>query len=165
MRKALYILGDLIDEDIIYLAREGEILVLPAGTALIHAGEALSALYFVTDGELSVESVGGIEVAQLGVGDVVGEMSFVESQPPDVTVVAKSECRLLSIPREVLLQELAREPEFAARFYKALATFLSDRLRSMTPGGMDGELDERLLDIMHVAGDRLHRLIDMLESR
>lgn len=165
MRKALYILGDLVDEDIIFLARVGEILKLSAGDPLIGVGEAVRALYFVTNGELQVQTPTGETVAELGVGDVVGEMSFVESQPPDVAVTASSDCRVLAVPRELLLAELDRQPEFAARFYKALATFLSDRLRSMTPSGLDGELDERLLDIMHVAGDRMLRLIDMLESR
>lgn len=165
MRKALYILGDFVDEDIIFLAREGEILNLSAGESLIDVGQLVEALFFVTNGDLTVQTPQGETVAELGVGDVVGEMSFVESQPPDVAVAASSECRVLAVPRERLQAELDRNPEFAARFYKALATFLSDRLRSMTPGGLDGELDERLLDIMHVAGDRMLRLIDMLESR
>lgn len=165
MRKALYILGDLIDEDIIFLAREGNILTLKRGDSLIDVGESVQALFIVTDGELEVTTPDGDNLAELGVGDVVGEMSFIESQPPDVAVSAASECRVLAIPRPRLSAELERNPEFAARFYKALATFLSDRLRSMTPGASSDELDERLLDIVHVAGDRLRRLIDMLESR
>lgn len=165
MRRSLYILGDLIDEDIIFLAREGDVLTLSDGEPLIGVGEAVNALFFVTDGELVVKTPVGDIVATRGVGDVIGEMSFVESQPPEVSVSASGNCRVLAVPRERLLAELERTPEFAARFYKALATFLSDRLRSMTPGSSADELDERLLDIMHVAGDRMLRLIDMLESQ
>jgi len=165
MRKALYILGDLNDQDIIYLAETGTVQNVEEGATLINAGEPIRAVYFVTDGEFTVRSIDGSVVAELGVGDVIGEMSFVESQPPDVDVVAKIPSRVLAVPRDALMAELGQNAEFGGRFYKALATFLSDRLRSMTPRGQEGELDDRLLDIMHIAGDRLHRLIEMLEAK
>jgi hypothetical protein len=73
------------------------------------------------------------------------------------------------VPRGTLDSELAANPAFAGRFFKALATFLSDRLRSLTAdvagsGAGDGELDERLLDIVHVAGDRMVRLIALMDE-
>ena len=52
----------------------------------------------------------------------------------------------------------------AARFYRALAVFLSDRLRSRS-GGSAEELDEGLLDTVQQAGERFVRLVRMLEGK
>lgn len=169
MRKALYILGDLAEEDVVFLSKAGTIRALDGGEALVSAGVSPDALYFLTKGAMDVRLSNGTVVASLGVGDVVGEMSFVEKQPPDTDVVATEACRLLAVPRAALDAELGGNPAFAGRFFKALATFLSDRLRSLTAdvaGGSTGagELDERLLDIVHVAGDRMLRLIAMMDS-
>jgi CRP/FNR family cyclic AMP-dependent transcriptional regulator len=171
MRKALYILGDLDDHDLVWMSANGEVIELYGGETLIHAGTPVSNLYFVTEGALIVSAPQGDAVAKLGVGDVIGEMSFVEKRPPDVSVVAEGPCRLLRITRESLLDEFSRNTSFSARFYRALAVFLSDRLRTATAGSgtgdlaIDNELDEGLLDTLHVAGDRMRRLIDVLERR
>ena len=168
MRKALYILGDLNEEDIVFLAHPGKIRELADGETLIQSGVTVDALYFLTSGSMVVRITNGAEVAQLGIGDVVGEMSFVENRPPDAGVIASEPCRLLAVPRAAIDAELKANPAFAGRFYKALATFLSDRLRTMTAnmagGGSTGdELDERLLDMVHVAGDRMLRLIELMD--
>lgn len=169
MRKALYILGDLNDRDLIWLSSAGEMRTVEAGAPVIRAGEPLHHLFFVTSGELLVKTPGGMTIADLGVGDVIGEMSFVEKSSPSVSVTAARPSRLLAIPREALMREFAGNQGFAARFYRALAVFLSDRLRSTTSEvageELDNELDEGLLDNLHVAGDRMLRLIDLLEGR
>jgi CRP-like cAMP-binding protein len=162
MPKGLIILGDLLDQDLIWLAKAGEVRVLSEGDALIEAGIDIDELFFVTEGHFSVQ-VGGKEIASIGVGDILGEMSFVEKRPPGASVRAKGNARVLAVPRAELLDHFSRNDGFAARFYRALAVFLSDRLRSMTPG-REGELDEALLDQIHVAGDRMLRLIGLLEG-
>lgn len=171
MRKSLYILGDLTDEDLFFLAEQGEVQSLSAGDVLIRARSQIHALYFITHGSFDVRLPDGPDVAKLMVGDVTGEMSFVEKQPPDADVIATEMSRVLAVPREVLNAQLQANPAFAGRFYKALATFLSDRLRTTTAalhgdvGAAGQELDERLLDVVHVAGDRMLRLIDLLEGK
>ena len=164
MRKGLIILGDLLDQDLIWLAKVGELRRLNPNDVLIREGEELQELFLITEGWFDVR-VKGLPVAKLSVGDVLGEMSFVEKQPPSATVSAIEPARVLAVPQEVLLQQFRVDQGFAARFYKALAVFLSDRLRTMMPGGEDGELDEGLLDTLHVAGDRMLRLMDLLEGR
>ncbi|WP_432767579.1 MAG: cyclic nucleotide-binding domain-containing protein [Sphingopyxis sp.] len=166
MRKALYILGDLEDADIVWLARHGSVRALSPGDVLIHAGKAVGELFFVTDGTLAVTSPGGAPIAELALGDVVGEMSFVEKSLPSATVTARDAARVLAIPRAAILAAFAEDSGFAARFYRALAVFLSDRLRSLSaPGRTEAELDEGLLDTISEAGDRFVRLIALLEGR
>ena len=46
------------------------------------------------------------------------------------------------------------------RFYKALATMLSDRLRHAQDGPeASGELDSAVLDKLHLAGARFERIL------
>ncbi|MEM7021340.1 MAG: cyclic nucleotide-binding domain-containing protein [Pseudomonadota bacterium] len=163
MRKGLIILGDLKDEDLIWLSRAGELRQIPAGEAIITEGRDVHDLFLITDGHFSVKA-GGATVAELAMGDVLGEMSFVEKRPPGASVVATDAGRVLAIPREKLLREFETNDGFAARFYRALSVFLSDRLRAMTPSADSDEIDEGLLDTLHVAGDRMIRLIDLLEG-
>lgn len=167
MRKALYILGDLAEEDVVFFARAGSVQSLAAGELCIAAGHEVRALYFVTAGALEVRLAGGVSVARLEVGDVIGEMSFVERRPPEASVVAVEPSRVLAVPRDAIDRALADNLAFAARFYRALAVFLSDRLRAMTArrgGAGDQSLDDHLLDVVHVAGDRFNRLIALLDD-
>lgn len=168
MRKALYILGDLTEEDVIFLAKAGEVIQFDPGDVIIKAGVEVKALYFLTSGSMDVRLPNGTIIASLGIGDVAGEMSFVEKRPPEADVIANESCRLLAISRTALNTELDRNSPFAGRFYKALATFLSDRLRATTAmaagGQANDELDERLLDMVHVAGDRMLRLIRLMDK-
>jgi len=177
MRKALYILGDLEESDIRWMATVGANRKIPAGQTLIQEGAPVEALYIVIDGAFSVRLKTGAKIAALAAGDILGEMSLVEKRPPLVSVVAEDESLVLAVPQDRLAERLAAEPGFAGRFYRALAVFLSDRLRSTVAHlgyGEDAgeeerfeaenELDEGLLDNIHVAGDRMRRLTSLLQG-
>lgn len=131
MKKALYILAELSDRDFEWLINAGRREVVSAGTTIIHEGEPISALYLVLDGMLAVsaEALGGGEIARLSQGELVGEMSLVDSRPPSATVKALEDSRLWSIPRTQLAAKLSQDVSFASHFYHAIAVFLSDRLR------------------------------------
>jgi len=58
------------------------------------------------------------------------EMSFVDARPSAATVTAVAPSLLLSIPHEQLAIKLEGDEGFAARFYRAIAMFLSSRLRT-----------------------------------
>lgn len=164
MRKGLIILGDLKDQDLIWLSQNGTMRRLAAGDRLIAEGAQVTDLFVITEGWCDV-SVDGTGVAQLSVGDIMGEMSFVEKAGASATVTAAEPTRVLAVPQKALLAQFRVDEGFAARFYRALAVFLSDRLRSMAPGADADELDEGLLDTLHVAGDRMLRLIGLLEGQ
>ena len=134
-----------------------------AGETLIEAGVPVTHLYFVTDGALEVTTRAGARLAELGLGEVVGEMSFVEKRLPDTSVRAQAPTTLLAIPRDRMLAVFEQDNGLAMRFYRALAVFLSDRLRSMSAHD-DGELDEGLLDNVQQAGERFIRLVSMSAS-
>lgn len=130
MRKALQLLGILEDTDIDWMATNGSLRSIRAGTVLIQERKPIDSLFILLDGQLSV-AVGGIHgryVATLLPGEIVGEISFVDNHPPSASVSATVNSVVLAIPRELLSAKLAEDPAFAMRFYHSVATFLADRL-------------------------------------
>jgi CRP/FNR family transcriptional regulator, cyclic AMP receptor protein len=131
MEKVLFILGELDDDDLDWMLAVGRHERFAAGHILIHEQHPIDALYILLDGELSVSTLatGGHEIAILSSGEVVGEMSFVDTRPPSATVTVKHPSLVLAIPRDLLVAKLQQDVAFASRFYRALAVFLSTRLR------------------------------------
>ncbi|WP_413208243.1 cyclic nucleotide-binding domain-containing protein [Rhodospirillum sp. A1_3_36] len=177
MRKVLYILGQLNDRDIDWMVRHGRRQRFGEGQILITEGEPSDFLYILLEGELSIRVNGVGIVAERGVGEIVGEMSFVDSQPPSATVSAKGEALVLSLNKEEMREELRDNTDFASRFYRALAIFLSDRLRqsntqrSVDQSGhlgearlLDDELDLTVLDRVSQAGESFNRMIRRLSE-
>jgi bacteriocin-type transport-associated protein len=177
MRKVLYLLGQLSDADVDWLLRHGSKRRVAAGTALIRERQPIDALFILLDGTLVVSgtALGGASI-RLGSGEVVGEMSFIESRLPSASVTAAGPCTVLAVARRDLTARLESDTGFAARFYRSLALFLSHRLRNTTRQlgygqgkqldeevDAEDELDSQLLDSIHMAGSRfdhvLHRLL------
>ncbi|GAB4384296.1 MAG: hypothetical protein Kow00121_47580 [Elainellaceae cyanobacterium] len=176
MRKALYILAQFNDRDFEWLLTAGKRLPVSTGSTLIREGEPTDALYVVLDGTLaiSVEAFGGEEIAQLGRGEVVGEMSFVDARPPSATVKAIEPSLVWAVPRSQLINKLRQDIEFSAHFYHAIATFLSDRLRDTVsrlgysqndpdPDTTDG-LNPQVIDNLDLAKARLDWLLNRLKE-
>ncbi len=176
MRKVLYLLGELTDADADWLVANGERRAVPAGASIIEEGRPGQALFIVLDGTLtaSVAALGDQEVERLVCGAVAGEMSFVDGRPPSATVRASEPALLLAIPQQLLAAKLQADQGFAARFYKAIAMFLSDRLRGKIEMLGDGparldtntleadELDPHQLDSLYLAGQRFERMLRQL---
>ena len=151
MQNARYIAAGLSDADMLWLLSVGKLRRLRDGEVLVAAGKPVDDLFFVTSGQLVVRLPDGTNVAHLIQGDVVGEMSFVERHSPLVTVAAEAPTEMLAIPRRLILERFEQEPVFAARFYRALAVFLSERLRETT-AAVRAQADEQ-----HVQADKAAR--------
>lgn len=184
MKKVLYILGSLDEEDVVWFASVGQVHTIEVGGRLVDAGAPLTHFKILLEGKFGVYLEDGPAVAGLGAGDVVGEMSLVEKKPPSTSVVAEQPGRYLSIPLVLLQDRLQTDIAFAARLYKALALFLSDRLRETTHrldvnirnGSVadspddeqdfseSDEIDEAVLDNVHLAGSRMRRLVQLIET-
>ncbi len=155
MRKVLFIFGQLSDSDVQWLAKQGRRKRLPKSTELIHEGVAVDTFYILLQGEVSVlQGAARREIARLGAGEIVGEMSFVDARPPSATVKTLTDVVVCALPTRTLGEALEKDTAFAARFYKAVATFLSDRLRRATDPDHDDELDDSVLDNVDRAGQR-----------
>jgi len=169
LKKSLYMLGELTDQDMEWLVENGYRERLLSGADLIRQGEKADALYIVLEGELSILMDDILRVGvRLGVGEILGEISFVDDQLATATVRAVTPCIVLSVPRSRIDEKLAADTAFAARFYRALALFLAHRLRRSTLLGYaeDSEdtepLGDSVLEGVTIAGDRLRYLFDRL---
>lgn len=182
MRKVLYILSELADGDVDWLMSHGVRETHSAGAVLIVEGRPIDVLYILLDGRLrvSLDALGGREVAVLQRGEILGELSFLDSRPPSATVTALDEVSVLSVPRRALADKLQNDAPFAARFYRALGVFLASRLRSTqlrlgygsgaTAEGVAGsaaeqdEIDPELLDGLALAGARFDWMLRRLRA-
>ena len=78
--------------------------------------------------------------------------------------------QILAIDRDAMANRLEADPAFAARFYHAVAMFLSSRLRNtMQKLGEEGvdaheDLNLDMLETVHVAGAHFDRMIKRLLS-
>jgi CRP/FNR family transcriptional regulator, cyclic AMP receptor protein len=97
MRKVLYLMGILNDSDLEWMAEHGVQNELAERAVLIREGQPVDSLFIVLDGTLAV-STRGRNVALLQTGEVVGEISFVDSQPPAATVTVAQHARIPGPP-------------------------------------------------------------------
>jgi extracellular factor (EF) 3-hydroxypalmitic acid methyl ester biosynthesis protein len=101
-----------------------------SGDVIVEDGAPVPALYVVASGTVSVEKMhlgGGISLAELGPGALVGEVSFLDGSPASASVVARTEVTAHVI--EGVDELLASNPELAAGVYRSLAVLLAGRLR------------------------------------
>jgi CRP-like cAMP-binding protein len=175
VRKVLYIFGLLTDSDIDWIARVGTRRRVKSGETLIERGKSIDSIVLVLEGELLVGMKDLGVVARRGVGDIVGEMSMVDSAPPSATVVAEGECLVLLLNKKILQQKLATDLAFGSRFYRALAIFLADRLRELQHDllgdrqedlagetVLQGELSAPIRDTVLMGGERFDRVLKVL---
>ncbi len=176
MKRVVFILGVLDDDDVDWLIEAGQRQELQPGQVLIREGEPCEHIYLILDGglEVSVAALTDQPIAHLATGEVVGEMSFVDSQPPSATVSALQPSIVLAISCAQLRHKLQQDIWFASRFYRALAILLSSRLRS-TVKHLQGEhwrpvaslndagLDE-MNDMLSIGGIRFDWMLKRLRD-
>jgi CRP/FNR family transcriptional regulator, cyclic AMP receptor protein len=172
VRKVLFIFSVLSDSDVEWLANSGERIHVDPGTVLIPVGSRIDNLYFVLDGRLVVKTRAGDAFATLESGEILGEMSLVDPAPTAVSVEVVSAATLLRLSDAQVRDKLASDLGFASRFYRALCVFMADRLRSTTTrfgygkaaedANTKDELNEDLLDNVHLAGARFDRMLKRL---
>lgn len=73
-----------------------------------------------------------IELSEAGPGEIFGEMSFIESEPANASVIAKSKVEVLYITHAHVQSIIRENPGFFGRFFQSLAWILSQRLRETT---------------------------------
>lgn len=176
MRKVLYLFGQLNDDDVEWILNTGRKRFAPRGEVLIRQGQPVDALFILLAGRLSV-LLGRHEreIARLHTGEIVGEMSFVDARPPSATVKTLEDSTVCVLSKAVLNAKLASDMGFAARFYKALAIYLSTTVRErhrmlgygadVPAGALEAEeddpdeLDPNVLDGVSLAGERFDRMV------
>uniref|UniRef100_A0A8D0LBF8 Potassium voltage-gated channel subfamily H member 7 n=1 Tax=Sphenodon punctatus TaxID=8508 RepID=A0A8D0LBF8_SPHPU len=121
----------------------------PPGDTLVHCGDILTALYFLSRGSIEILK-DDMVVAILGKNDIFGEMVHLYAKPgkSNADVRALTYCDLHKIQREDLLEVLDMYPEFSDLFLTNLELTFNLRhesskadliIRSQTTNDSDGD--------------------------
>lgn len=169
MKRVLFVLGQLSDTDIEWMIDNGNKQQYLAGEHLVKQGERIDHIYIVLSGEFSIynEQKSSLEIARIGSGEIVGEMSFLDDRPPSVSVKALRDATVFAIPLNVVMRRMEVDTRFAASFYYSIALFLSNRLRTTTSklgyGIPEDDIDELNMNVLNEvgkAGARFSRILN-----
>jgi NTE family protein len=98
-----------------FVASRLEPILLSAGDVLIRQGDASDSLYLIAVGRLRVtmRRADGTDavLAELGRGELVGEMALITSEPRSATVSAVRDSHLLRLPTDAYMQLVGEHPE------------------------------------------------------
>ncbi len=130
--------GELDEIALRDLEAELELELLTGGSKLFGQGETGDSLCIVVSGRLRViveKAHGKIsEVAELGVGEVVGEMALVSDQPRSATVYAIRDSEVARLSREGFDRFISKHPHAGLRtFTKQVVTRLNEQLAGGAP--------------------------------
>ena len=101
------------------------------GDTLIQEGHVNRSLFVILDGDIQVLSSEQV-IADLGVGSIVGEMSFLSGESACATVVAQTQVQALCIHHNTLRHFLEDQPHLGVKLYRSIASTLAHRLRETT---------------------------------
>jgi CRP-like cAMP-binding protein len=101
-----------------------------AGESIVQQGRRTYGVFLLLKGSATVEMPSG-KFHTLGVGEVCGEISFIDELPATANVVAQDDVEAYYVDRPTLQTLFELFPHLGSRFYKSLAGSLSRRLRDV----------------------------------
>ncbi len=108
LKKCEFLQG-LKDSVLNNLVAKAEILSVDGGEKIVTRGEYGSTMYFIISGSARVHH-GEVVVANIGTGEVFGEMAVLDAEKRSATVTTESKTLLLSIERDVFYESLSTDP-------------------------------------------------------
>lgn len=121
-------LSDTQLEAILTVTRE---VNYPGGETIVRQFEKSNDVLVVLSGSVKIKNFAGEDIAELGEGHVVGEVSLVDSAPRSATVVASGNVRAAVISSDELHALMKRDVAMKASIMETLAKLLCSRLRKM----------------------------------
>ena len=101
---------------------------IEAGATIFRSGDPSEGVYIIEDGEVAITVTGGIEVARLQAGELLGESGVLERRPRSATATAVVPTTVLIIPSQTFMHAFGMGNDKAL----ALVTLLCRRLRNTT---------------------------------
>ncbi len=129
------LVGDLSEDDLVAVLRALSPRALAVGQVLVEEGRPSSSLFLVTGGAMRVRvkaAAGVVEVATLGPGAIVAEISFIDGGPSSATVSATEPTTVLALDRDALDGLVEEHPAVAAKLLERVCRTLASRIRAAT---------------------------------
>lgn len=111
-----------------------EVMELDNSDVLVHQNETSNDLYFLAEGklEVSVPQMGSMTmtpVVSIGVGSIVGEISFLDNGARSASVWSKGKSKLLRLPEAAFNDFRIAHPQLACDLLFAIGKIIAKRLR------------------------------------
>jgi CRP/FNR family cyclic AMP-dependent transcriptional regulator len=116
--------AELSRKELVQLARLSDDVEVPAGRVLCKEGDRGREFFVLVEGE--------VDVAKLGPGDFVGEISLLEQTPRTATVTAKTPLRFFVLTPKEFQQVLDENPSVERKILRALARRVLELSRDPT---------------------------------
>ncbi len=115
----------------------GSTLQCKRGDRIVQAGATSREMYVILSGSVEVRS-GDHMVAELGRGDIFGEIALISSAPRTADVVALEDVEVLILSQDFLEKGMRTMPDIMSRVLYNLSMILVERLRDHAPVSADG---------------------------
>lgn len=127
LRGHVPLFAGVTEENLSALARTSELLSFNAGQTILFKGATVDGLHVVVSGQADVlmraSNKALVRVAELGPGEVFGEMSIVEMGTAGATIKASDKgAVVLMIPQESFRRVLQQDEAFATRVNRMIVT-------------------------------------------
>jgi signal transduction histidine kinase len=131
--RSVPLFSELSDSDLRRLCEGADTASLAAGELLFAEGDEGDRAFVVLEGEIEIvkASAGGEVLLALQTEGVVGEMALLENAPRNASVRARSETRLLAIPKERLDELLESSPSASRAFFAVMLARWRDTQSSL----------------------------------
>lgn len=125
------------------LFAQGAVRYLAEGEQLFAADDQSNAVFFILFGSLRIYSrdqTSPVPLADLGAGDVVGELAAIDGGGRTGSATALGDCAVLVCPPEAFIRLLTGEPEIALRLLRRFSGIIRDAdsritaLSNLAPG-------------------------------
>lgn len=120
LRERVALFAGVTDENLVALAQASVVLSFNAGQTILFKGATVDGLHVVISGKAGVYMKSTnktiVRIAELGTGEVFGEMSIVEMGTAGATIKAdENDTVILLIPQEFFRHVLQQDEGFAVR--------------------------------------------------
>lgn len=143
--RSLKIFKPLSDDDLLDLATLLNLEEYNWGFPILQKGDPASRLFIIVSGRVEVMDEDGVTLAEMGRGEVFGEMSLLSGDRVTTTIMATEPCQIVSLSQKNFQHMLNRFPALQVFFYKLLVgriTTINDQRAEELASGMVGQLGD-----------------------
>ncbi len=143
--RSITIFSSLSDDDLLDLATLLEFEEFAWGFPICQKGDPGKNLYIIITGRVEVVDDDGVVLAEMGTGDVFGEMSLLSGERVSTTIQASEPCEIATMSQKNFRHILNKYPALQVFFYKLLVsriTTINVQRAEELASGMVGQLSD-----------------------
>ncbi len=141
--RRIEIFQPLSDDDLLDLATLLKFKDYNWGFPILQKGDPASSLFIIIEGRVEVMDEDGVTLAEMGRGEVFGEMSLLSGDRVTTTIMAMEPCQIAGLSQKNFRHVLNRFPALQVFFYKLLVsriTTINYQRAEELASGMVGQL-------------------------